>query len=227
MKPDRILFGLILVALGVAFLLDRAGSLDAGQVISDWWPIAIIGLGMVTLAERPVSILGPLILLAAGAILLLFTLDVLEASAWNVIWPAALILFGLVVLVRHGIQRGTPVSVGAGDDVVRTSAFFSGSELVSQSRAFRAAKLMAVCGGASLDLRGAKPVEEGADVDATAIFGGVDVIVPRDWRVSVRGTPLLGGISNKAEGQDLARDAPRVRVDALAIFGGVDVKHEK
>jgi predicted membrane protein len=227
MKPDRILFGLILVALGVVFLLDQTGNLDAGQVISDWWPVAIIGLGLANLAERPASLFGPLIVLAAGVILLLFTLDIVEGSAWNVIWPAALIVFGVAILFRHGIRRGRPVPTDAGDDAVRTSAFFSGSEMASHSRAFQGGRLQAVFGGAPLDLRSAQLAEEGADVDATAILGGVELLVPRGWRVSVRGTPILGGISNKAEGQDLPDDAPRLRVDALAIFGGVDIKHEK
>jgi predicted membrane protein len=225
MKPDRVLIGLILVALGVLFLLDRAGNIDAGQVISDWWPAVFVGLGLATLAERPVSLLGPLILIAAGIVILLFTLDLLEASAWNVIWPSALIVAGAAILLRHGIRGGR--AVGTGDDVVRTSAILGGSEVVSQSKTFRGAVLMAFLGGAELDLRSAQLLEQGADIDATAILGGIDVIVPRGWRVSVRGTPILGGVGNRTEGQSLPDDAPSLRVDALAILGGVDVKYEK
>lgn len=137
MKPDRVLIGLVLVAIGVLLLLDRAGTLDAGQVISDWWPAAIIALGLVTLAERPVSFLGPLILLVVGVLLLLFTLDILKGSAWSVIWPSALILFGVAVLFRNGLRRGRGMPVGTTDDnAVWTTAFLSGSELVTQSKAF-------------------------------------------------------------------------------------------
>jgi hypothetical protein len=172
MKPDRILIGLILVTLGVLFLLDRAGTLDAGQIISDWWPAATIGLGLVTLAERPVTLLGPLILLVFGVLLLLFTLDILEGTAWNVIWPSALIVFGVAVLIRNGLQRGRGIPVGTSeDDALRTTAFLSGSELVTQSKAFRGGVLMAILGGAQLDMRSAKLAEEGADIDATAILG--------------------------------------------------------
>ena len=175
MKPDRVLVGLVLVAIGVLFLLDRAGTLDAGQVISDWWPTAIIALGLVTFAERPVSLLGPLTLLLVGVLLLLFTLDILEGSAWSVIWPSALILFGVAVLFRNGLRRGRGIPVGTTeDDAVRTTAFLSGSELVTQSKAFRGGVLTAILGGAELDMRGAKLAEEGADIDATAILGGVE-----------------------------------------------------
>jgi hypothetical protein len=228
MRWDRVLVGTILVAIGVLFLLDRAEVLDAGQVIGDWWPAAIVGFGLVSLAEKPTSLLGPALLIAVGILLLLFTLDVLETSAWNVIWPLALIAFGVIVLVRNS-KRGDRLLLGEGhdQDLVRTTAFLSGSELATQSSSFRGAVLTAILGGAELDMRHATPAEGGAEIDATAILGGVDLIVPRDWRVSVRGTPILGAVSNRADGSGLPDDAPQLRVDALAILGGVEIKHDK
>ena len=73
--------GATLVAIGVLFLLDRADVLDAGQVIGDWWPAVIVGFGLVNLAERPVSLLGPVLLIAVGVLLLLVTNDVLDGGS--------------------------------------------------------------------------------------------------------------------------------------------------
>jgi predicted membrane protein len=228
MRWDRVVMGATLIAIGVLFLLDRADVLDAGRVIGDWWPVVIIAFGLVTLAERPVSLLGPVLLVAVGVLLLLVSNDVLDTSAWNVIWPAALIAFGLTVLVRNS-RRGDHLVLGEGhdQDLVRTTAFLSGSELATQSNAFRGAVLTAIMGGVELDMRHATLAPDGAEVDATAILGGVDLIIPREWRVTVRGTPILGGVSNRAEGTSLPDDAPRLRVDALAILGGVEIKHDK
>jgi len=220
--------GATLIAIGVLFLLDRADVLDAGKVIGDWWPVVIVGFGLVTLAERPVSLLGPVLLVTVGVLLLLLTNDVLETSAWNVIWPTALIAIGLTVLFRNR-KRGDHLVLGEGhdQDLVRTTAFLSASELATQSNAFRGAVLTAILGGVELDMRHATLADDGAEIDATAILGGVDLIIPRDWRVTVRGTPILGGVSNRAEGSSLPDDAPRLRVDALAILGGVEIKHDK
>jgi predicted membrane protein len=228
MRWDRVVMGATLIAIGVLFLLDRADVLDAGTVIGDWWPIVLIGFGLVTLAERPVSLLGPVLLVAVGVLLLLVTNDVLETSAWNVIWPTALIVFGVTVLVRNR-RRGDHLVLGEGhdQDLVRTTAFLSGSELATQSNGFRGAVLTAIMGAVELDMRHATLAEDGAEVDVTAIMGGVDLIIPREWRVTVRGTPILGGVSNRAEGSSLPDDAPRLRVDALAILGGVEIKHDK
>ena len=181
-----------------------------------------------TLAERPVSLLGPVLLVTVGVLLLLVTNDVLETSAWNVIWPTALIAIGLTVLLRNR-RRGDHLVLGEGhdQDLVRTTAFLSGSELATQSNAFRGAVLTAILGGVELDMRHATLADDGAEVDATAIMGGVDLIIPRDWRVTVRGTPILGSVGNRARDPPLPDDAPRLRVDALAILGGVEIKHDK
>jgi Cell wall-active antibiotics response 4TMS YvqF/Domain of unknown function (DUF5668) len=224
-RPGRVLLGLALIGLGVVFLLDRAGTVDAGDLIGDWWPVAIIVLGLVQLAERPPSIVGPAIVMGAGAILLLFTTDVLEDSAWNFVWPAVLIAIGVVILVRRGGDR---LPLGTGEDVVRASGIFGGPEVSSSSERFRGASLTAILGGVELDLRQARPAPEGATVSATAAFGGVEILVPRGWRVTTGGTPIFGGIEDKTDRDvDLRPDAPSLHVDAVALFGGVEIKHDK
>lgn len=52
--------------------------------------------------------------------------------------------------------------------------------------------------------------------------------MPKGWRISVRSTPIFGGLDDKTDhSQALADDAPALHVDAVAIFGGVEIKHEK
>lgn len=225
MKPGRILLGLLLIALGVLFLLDRADVLDAGETIGDWWPAAIIAIGAVQLFDRPRSLLGPGIVIGIGAILLLFTTDVVTGSVFAVLWPTLLIAIGAAILFRHG--RGPEVTreEGSTEDVVRATAVFGGHEILSRSTAFRGGSATAVFGGITIDLRDARLDAAGAEIDVTAVFGGVDVLVPRGWRVVTSGTPILGGIDNKTAGE--GGEGPELRIDALAIFGGVDIKHER
>lgn len=224
----RLLLGLAVVAVGALFLLDAAGVLDAGDAIGDWWPVVIVAAGVLTLLERPPSVVRGAILTCAGVVLLLFTTDLLEEDAWNYIWPALIVVAGLAIVARgHGrtIARGADTDT---EDVVRATAVFGGPKLASSSQQFRGAWLTAFFGGVTLDLRDALPAPEGASINATAAFGGIDILVPKGWRISVRSTPIFGGLEDKTDhSQAPAADAPTLHVDALAVFGGVDIKHEK
>jgi predicted membrane protein len=222
----RLLVGLSVVALGVLFLLDSAGSLDAGRAIDHWWPLVVIAAGAFTLAERPPSVLRGTLLVAVGALLLLFSTHLLDDSAWDYVWPAVIIAAGAVIMARWS---GRTISRGASpEDALRSTAVFGGSKLVSAARQFEGAWLTAIFGGITLDLRDAELAPDGASINATVAFGGIDILVPTGWRISVRSTPIFGGVEDKTDhSQPPPSGAPTLHVDAVCVFGGVDIKHEK
>jgi predicted membrane protein len=102
---------------------------------------------------------------------------------------------------------------------------FGATKIKDRSEHLKHADVSAIFGGATLDLREAH-IDEEATVDALALFGGVDVLVPQGWRVALGGTPILGGCEDKTEAVELASDAPVLNVNATAIFGGVGVKNK-
>ena len=221
----RLLIGATVVAIGVLFLLDAADVLDADKAIDHWWPVLIVAAGVFTLAERPPSVVRGTILTAIGAVLLLFTTDLVDEDAWRYIWPAALIAVGLLIVARWG---GRTIEGASEVDVVRATGVFGGPDVASTSQSFHGAWLTAVFGGVTLDLRQARPAPEGASINATTAFGGVDILVPKGWRISVRSTPIFGGVEDKTDRSEPAPpDAPTLHVDAVSIFGGVAIKHEK
>jgi predicted membrane protein len=221
----RLLLGLTIVALGVLYLLDAAGVLDARKAIDEWWPALLVAAGLLTLAERPPSVVRGSILTGLGAGLLLFTTDLVEGNAWDYLWPALLILVGMAIVARW---TGRTIAPGATDeDVIRSTAVFGGPKLASTAQSFQGAWLTAIFGGITLDLRDAHPAPDGASINATVAFGGVDILVPKGWRISVRSTPIFGGLDDKTDrSQPPAADAPTLHVDAVSIFGGVSIKHD-
>ena len=59
-------------------------------------------------------------------------------------------------------------------------------------------------------------------IEATAIAGGIDITIPKNWKVELRGTPILGGYSNKT-GIVENPLAPVLIVKGSAIMGGVEI----
>jgi hypothetical protein len=217
MKPVRLWIGLVLVTLGVFGILDAAGTLDSSETIDRWWPVAIIGLGLIGMfIERRIA-LGPGIVVVVG---LLILADQQEWTDEDLFGPVLLIAIGLVVLSGLWSRRVD------GEHRESSVAMFGGTKIKDRSEHFTHANVSAIFGGATLDLREAH-IDREASVDALAMFGGVDVLVPKGWRVSVDGTPILGGCEDKTTGDgELPADAPVLNVHATAILGGVGVKNK-
>jgi hypothetical protein len=139
------------------------------------------------------------------------------------VWPIVLILCGGGLLFGWGRRR-----MGTVDEAEVTGlALLSSSRVATRSVSFRRAAVTAVLGGMTLDLTRATPVPEGAAVSATAVFGGVDVVVPPGWSVSIRGLPLFGGWDDTTARTADGPDVPRLEIQALVVFGGLEVKHPR
>jgi hypothetical protein len=192
----RRLVGVLVVALGLLLLVDSTG-LVAVDGFEAFLAGALVVYGAVRLVgERGRHLFWPGTALLVGGLWLAVLAGVLSASrAWQ-LWPAVVVLFGVSLL--HGRRRpfgpGT-LADGAGD-------------------------VTAVFEDARLDLRGLA-LPSPAGVDAVAVFGDVDVVVPEDRVVAVDGTTLFGEI------RDLRRARPSgdpdLVVDAVALFGDVTV----
>ena len=59
-------------------------------------------------------------------------------------------------------------------------------------------------------------------INASSIFGGIDLIVPKGVNVKVNSTSIFGGVSNKIVNEK--DNKVTVYVNANCLFGGVDIK---
>ena len=218
----RVVFGLFLLTLGTLFLLDQLGEVDIGNYWR-FWPVFVIAFGLAKIFQPDGRGFG-FVVVGFGTWALLDSLGILEFD-WDYVWPVALILIG-GSLVWRGFRSGLGRGVDGGKDPgARMSAFavLGGVERQYTSAEFRGGDATAIMGGCELDLRRAAPARDGAVLDTFALWGGIDVQVPEDWTVVVKGIPLLGGFSDTRKG---ARPDPAkvLVVKGVAIMGGVEVK---
>jgi predicted membrane protein len=215
-----ILTGLILVGIGAGFLLDSFGVFDFSWYAARWWPSLIIAMGFVQLLSGPTAWLGAVITMVIGTWLQLSVFDRVPDNFWSVFWPSILILIGIRIMLG---KVGTPHNIDK-RDALETVNVFSGSDIKNQSQNFEGGNVTAVFGGFNLDLRNAVISEKGAVINATAVFGGGDIIVPRDWKVIFSGMPLFGGWEDKThyEGTD---EKKVLKINGTIIFGGIEVKN--
>ncbi|MFH8500118.1 DUF1707 SHOCT-like domain-containing protein [Streptomyces coeruleorubidus] len=85
---------------------------------------------------------------------------------------------------------------------------------------------LAFWGGGEIDLREANFADREVEINAIAIMGGIDVIVPPGVEVVVRGIGVMGGFDHQEEGVPGVPGAPRVIITGFAFWGGVGVQRK-
>jgi Na+/glutamate symporter len=105
--------GLIVVAVGVAFLMRNAGMLSSFDLPDRWWALFIL-LGALPSLERALrryrqtqridtQVMDALLVsLAVITVAMIFLFDL----AWHVWWPVFVIYAGIGMLLRGGLPRG-------------------------------------------------------------------------------------------------------------------------
>ncbi len=222
--------GIILVIVGTIFLLDHMGIIR-GEELWKFWPLAIVGVGLLKLfndGERAVGVGFILV----GVIVQLYRLRVVTLS-WDTIWPFILIVVGAsMILSRFEMPRipglqGSLVSDGR--DSLNEHALFGGVERRVSINNFRGGVITAVFGGVEVDFRSADIEGEEAIVLVEAIFGGIEITVPDRWNVTFQGQSIFAGFTDETRPQLPDPTGAPVRKTLVlrgrAIFGGITVKN--
>ncbi len=222
-NPGRLLLGIGLLVGGILFLLDLGDYVNAGAIIGTWWPLAVIAFGITALLGPSRSLIGGSIITLVGLILLTASIDLLPVSPGELFLPLILIAVGLgLLLLRSGVA-----SSGDARDRVNAFAMFGGQTIVARSETFSGGSVTALFGGVDLDLRSTTIAPDGAGIETFSAFGGVNVIVPRGWRVTVSGMPLFASFEDSVDRSvEPEPGAPHLVISGVALFGGVEVKHE-
>ncbi len=227
MKNNRsIIWGLVLLAVGLIVGLNALGIIEFSVFFTGWWTLFIIvpcGVGLITGCDRTGNLIGLLI----GVFLLLCVRDIIVFDqVKKLILPAIIVLIGIRMIFR-GFFGGKTEKVmqeirGGGAAPHNCFAAFSGSNVDFDGQSFQGAELNAVFGGIKYDLRNAL-IPGDCVIKATAIFGGIDILLPENVNVKVVSNSIFGGVDNKRKGVH-HENAVTVYIEGSGIFGGVDIK---
>lgn len=98
----KIVFGVIIMALGVVLLLGSLGIFDAGDIIANYWPVIIILFGVYNLLDKDSPAFFGIILILLGAYLQMRVLDydlIGDVSISSLLFPIIIIIIGLRILL--------------------------------------------------------------------------------------------------------------------------------
>lgn len=224
-KYKNILWGLLLISVGVLFVLKVLNIIDFNIFFDGWWTLFIIipcAVGIFTEADKLGSIIG----VAIGVFLLLCSQDVLSFELlWKLLVPVIIIIIGLK-LVIGGLFSNKANEIIAkmkeqGQNPKEYYATFSQQNLNFNGEPFESTELNAVFGSVKCDLSGAV-IDKDCIVKVSAIFGSITIIVPENINVKVNTNSIFGGVSNKKE--VIKANCPTIYINGNCMFGGVDIK---
>lgn len=216
----RITTGIIILAIGVGALLGALNLIPFWSWFSNLWPILVIVAGLfVLLGDFRRNYIWGIAIILVGVLLQLKAAGVVDFSFFSLIVPIGLIAAGLTVLLH--VQNRPSIKAGL-NDVDDISVIFSGSESKNKSANYQGGRITAIFGGAVLDLRDAK-IQKEAVLDVFTVCGGVEIRVPRDWKVISKAAPIAGGVENKSEGNE-DHKGPVLIVTGTVALGGVEIK---
>ncbi len=214
------LWGLIFIALGVGIVGDMAGVWEINLLFSGWWTVFLIVPALLGMIEHGIRI-GNSIGLVLGVALLACCQGWLPwAVLSKMLVPTVMIIIGGVIVFKNLFHLNLGRVKVPNEKRIEELVVFSGKNLIIQDQ-FYGMDGETVFGGLTIDLRGAK-IEENISIDALAVFGGVDILLPANVSVKVSDLSLFGGCSNSRNYSPV--DGPTVYVNATALFGGVEVK---
>ena len=224
-KVSSILWGIVLVAVGLILALNALGIASIHIFFDGWWTLFIIVpcvIGLFTDYDKSGDIIG----ICIGVFLLLCCQDILNFRMfWKLLVPAIIVIIGVKMILGSIFgSRGEQVfrQMKENNAIRNGAATFSGVTLDYTGEVFEAAQLDAVFGGIKCDLRGAV-INGDCVINASAIFGGIDIYIPENLNVKVNSNSIFGGVSGKERRNDPANQHT-LYLNATCLFGGVEVK---
>lgn len=221
----NILWGIILVIIGVIIGLNTIGITDIDIFFDGWWTLVIIVpcfIGLFTNKDKTGNIIGLLV----GVILLLGMQNIIDFNLiWKLLLPSIIIIIGLSLIFKNTFNSKINNEIKKLNNKNTKDneycATFSGQRIDFPNEEFKGATLNSVFGSITCDLREAK-IKEDVVINASSVFGGIDIIVPDDVNIKIKSNSIFGGVNNKKKNNEDKKYT--IYVNASCLFGGVDIK---
>lgn len=224
MKLSNVLWGIVLIVVGVIFGINALDIADINIFFDGWWTLFIIVpcfIGLFSDKDKSGNVIGLII----GICLLLGCQDIIDFDLiWKLMLPVILVSIGLSFIFKDAFNNKVNKEIkrlnkNGGKEYCAT---FGGQTVDYTKEEFDGCTLTAVFGGVKCDLKAAV-IKGDTVINTSAIFGGVTIIVPDDVNVKISSTPIFGGVSD--ERKNKTTDAKyTIYINATSIFGGVEIK---
>ncbi|MGB4660267.1 MAG: LiaF domain-containing protein [Mobilitalea sp.] len=227
-KVSNSLWGLFFIVIGIGFAGNVLNLWDFQLFFPGWWTLLIIIPCFISMIQTGFGVGSTMGFIIGVLLFISYRID-LNFSIWKLVVPVILIFVGIRIMFQGAFRKGPKFNANA-DGSGRSftgaahsdySAVFS-SNTIHVTEVFNGTNLNAIFGGVVLDLRNAI-INGDVEINATAVFGGIDIFLPNGVKIKSNNVPIFGGVTNKAT-QSSDPNAPTIYLNSTCMFGGIDIK---
>jgi len=196
---NRIFFGIAVAVVGVGFLLKALGLLPPFMNFS--WPVILIVLGAFIGMKNGFTNNAWWILMLIGVAHLIPQFHVMGQPSRHLVWPIALVIFGLMIAFRPRRKACHPRSVinshVSPEGRLFVDVAFGGRKEIITAKDFKGGVISVSFGGSEINLSQADFTEESIVLDCRVSFGAVELIIPSNWEIENNIRPSMGSVDDE------------------------------
>jgi len=229
MKKERIFWGALLILAGVFMIISRLGYLPNVNVLS---LLLTVFLGVVIVKSIP-NINFPGILFPIAFICIIYNkqLGITEITPWTVIIAALLGSIGLSMIFHKHIKwinhnhhcedyKFEKIDVEDESNVIFKSAFGESIKYINTDK-FEQGDFDCSFGAMKIYFDHAVMSNENATVRINVSFSGVELYIPKTWKVDDQTNVFLGGVTEKNRSNERATNTLTLVGDVS--FSGIEI----
>ena len=223
-NSDNVIWGILLVIIGVIFGLNAVGLTTINVFFEGWWTLFLIVPAVIGLIKEQDKT-GSLIMFTIGVVLLLAVRDIIDFEiVWKLLFPCVLVIWGGSLVFKGFTGKDIKdkikeINVNK-EDILHVDAIFSGEKRQIEE-SFSGAEINAIFGSLDLSLTKVN-LKNDVVISASSIFGGINLYLPENVNVVINSTNIFGGVENKYVKKASAKIT--VYISATCLFGGVSIK---
>lgn len=221
----RIMWGIVLVFIGVVFSLKALNIVDFNIFFPGWWTLFIIipsFISFFTDHNKAPGIIGLII----GFTLLLSRLGFFDIRMlWKLLIPVAVIVIGLELIFRDVLGKSSRENVkklsGNINPAEKHSAVFSTQKADFSGMNFNGTEVDAVFGSVDVNIENAL-FQTDVVIKANCTAGNIKIKVPSDVNIKTVSSSFFGRVTDK-KNNPVVPGRPTVYIKAVCLFGNVDI----
>lgn len=223
-KASRIIWGILVLALGVILFGNAAKLWDVTLFFDGWWAALVMLLALFSICTDKPNIVNVYFLLFGGVMLFkeqgIYIAK--DTSSWLIALALLIAVAGISIIIRAAFGSKKKITTIDANEFVssekETTVSFGEETIRFDGTTFESGNYSVAFGELTVDLRTAI-IAENATLYAKAAFGELKVLLPTDVNADVDGSTFLGEIDTPQSGGEKT-----LKIKASATFGQISIR---